>query len=129
MGPGAPSILSAVGREYTLEPVGHSSGRRLALAKWLTHAEHPLTARVMVNRIWQGHFGRGLVATVDNFGRLGDQPTHPELLDYLAMRFQEQGWSAKEMIRFLVTTEAWQRSSEASPEAREIDPELGGRRR
>lgn len=96
---------------------------RLELAADLTRADNPLTSRVMVNRLWQHLFGRGLVATVDNFGRLGDQPTHPELLDYLAARFQEQGWSAKEMIRFLVTTEAWQRSSEASPEAREIDPD------
>lgn len=95
---------------------------RLELAADLTRADNPLTSRVMVNRLWHHLFGRGLVATVDNFGRLGDQPTHPELLDYLAARFQEQGWSAKEMIRFLVTSEAWQRSSEASPEAREIDP-------
>lgn len=96
---------------------------RLELAADLTRADNPLTSRVMVNRLWHHLFGRGLVATVDNFGRLGDQPTHPELLDYLAVRFQEQGWSAKEMIRFLVTSKAWQRSSEASPEAREIDPD------
>ncbi len=96
---------------------------RLELADDLTRADNPLTSRVMVNRLWHHLFGRGLVATVDNFGRLGDQPSHPELLDYLAARFQEQGWSAKEMIRFLVTTEAWQRSSEATPEAREIDPD------
>jgi hypothetical protein len=96
---------------------------RMQLAEDLTRADNPLTSRVMVNRLWHHLFGRGLVATVDNFGRLGDQPSHPELLDFLAARFQEQGWSAKEMIRFLVTSEAWQRSSEASPEAREIDPE------
>ena len=96
---------------------------RLELAADLTRADNPLTSRVMVNRLWHHLFGRGLVATVDNFGRLGDQPTHPELLDYLSMRFQEKGWSAKEMIRFLITSEAWQRSSEASPEARESDPD------
>jgi hypothetical protein len=105
------------------KPYATRQSGRLELATDLTGADNPLTSRVMVNRLWHHLFGRGLVGTVDNFGRLGDAPTHPELLDHLAARFQENGWSAKEMIRFLVTSEAWQRSSEASPEAREIDPE------
>src|SRR5207245_446828 len=72
---------------------------RLELAEEIVSPNNPLTARVMVNRIWQQLFGRGLVATVDNFGRLGEKPSHPELLDYLAARFVEQGWSFKKMIR------------------------------
>ncbi len=99
----------------------HQSGR-LELAIDLTSPNNPLTARVMVNRIWHHLFGRGIVATVDNFGRLGDTPTHPELLDYLASRFIEDDWSAKEMIRFLMTSEAWQRSSTANPTAQSNDP-------
>src|SRR6185369_9467575 len=83
---------------------------------------NPLTARVMVNRIWHWLFGRGLVPTVDNFGRLGEKPTHPELLDFLAARFVEQGWSTKEMIAYLVTTRAYQLSSTPGANAGEIDP-------
>jgi hypothetical protein len=96
---------------------------RLELANDLTSATNPLTARVLVNRVWHHLFGRGLVATVDNFGRLGEKPSHPELLDFLAARFVEQGWSSKELIRFLVTTRAYQMSAEQSARAREIDPE------
>ncbi len=95
---------------------------RLELANELTGSRNPLTARVMVNRIWQWIFGRGIVPTADNFGRLGEKPTHPELLDFLATRFVEHGWSVKEMITFLVTSRAFQMSSEASPHAAEIDP-------
>ncbi|MBN9692703.1 MAG: DUF1553 domain-containing protein [Verrucomicrobia bacterium] len=97
------------------------SGRR-ELADDLTSPANPLTARVMANRLWHYLYGQGLVATVDNLGRLGDQPTHPELLDYLALRLQQEGWSFKRMIRFLVLTDAWQRSSQPSAEAREKDP-------
>jgi len=98
-----------------------TSGRR-ELADDLTRADNPLTSRVLVNRIWHHLFGRGLVPTVDNFGRLGEPATHPELLDFLAARFVERGWSPKDMIRFLVTTRAWQMSSEPSLRARELDP-------
>lgn len=95
---------------------------RLELANKVANPTNPLTARVMVNRLWHHLFGRGLVGTVDNFGRLGEKPTHPELLDYLAARFVEHGWSIKETIRFLVTSRAFQQSALASPEARRLDP-------
>ncbi|HEY6169914.1 MAG TPA: DUF1553 domain-containing protein, partial [Verrucomicrobiae bacterium] len=95
---------------------------RLELANAIASPNNPLAARVMVNRIWHQLFGCGLVPTVDNFGRLGEKPTHPELLDYLAAKFVEDGWSAKKMIRFLVTSRAWQMSSEPSARAREVDP-------
>jgi hypothetical protein len=95
---------------------------RLELAEAIVNPTNPLTARVLVNRIWHHLFGRGLVATPDNFGRLGEPPSHPELLDFLALRFMEQDWSAKEMIRFLVTSRTYQMSSQPNPIARERDP-------
>ena len=87
---------------------GRTSGRRLALAHWVTSHDNPLTARVFVNRIWHHHFGRGIVRTLDNLGRMGDPPTHPELLDWLAVEFMDRGWSIKEMHRLLMTSEAYQ---------------------
>ncbi|MEO6036540.1 MAG: DUF1553 domain-containing protein, partial [Verrucomicrobiota bacterium] len=95
---------------------------RLELANDIASASNPLTARVMVNRVWHYLFGRGLVATVDNFGRLGEKPTHPELLDFLAAKFVEKEWSSKELIRYLVTTRAYQMSAESSGRALELDP-------
>jgi len=88
-------------------PSGRTSGRRLALAEWIVSRDNPLTARVIVNRIWHHHFGRGIVRTLDNLGRMGDRPTHPELLDWLAVEFMERGWSIKEMHRLLMTSEAY----------------------
>ena len=92
-------------------PNGRTSGRRLALAQWIVSDENPLTARVWVNRLWHHHFGRGIVASLDNFGRVGDLPTHPELLDWLAVEFQNQGWSTKEMHRLIMTSEAYKMAS------------------
>lgn len=86
--------------------------RRKALALWLTRKDHPLTARVMANRVWHWHFGRGLVATPNDFGRQGDEPTHPELLDYLAAEFVSGGWSVKRLHRMIMLSDAYQRSSE-----------------
>jgi len=103
---------------------GHTSGRRRALAEWLASSQNPLTARVMVNRIWHHHFGRGIVSTLDNFGKMGERPTHPELLDYLAVEFVNRGWSVKQMHRLIMTSEAYQMASsfdEAS--SREQDPQ------
>ncbi len=91
---------------------GRTSGRRRALAEWLGSQENPLTARVMVNRIWSHHFGQGIVATLDNFGKMGEKPTHPELLDWLAVEFMSRGWSIKQMHRLMMTSEAYQMSSQ-----------------
>ena len=99
------------------------SGRR-QLAEDLLREDNPFTRRVIVNRVWHHLFDRGLVSSPDNFGRLGEPPSHPELLDYLATHFaEEQGWSLKSLIRSIVLTEAWQRSSEPSTLAREKDPQ------
>jgi len=87
---------------------------RLELARWLASAEHPLTARVMVNRIWRWHFGQGLVASTDNFGVLGERPSHPELLDWLARKFIAEGWSVKAMHRLIMASAAYQRGSQYS---------------
>ncbi len=94
---------------------------RLELAESIADAKNPLTARVMVNRIWQHLFGRGIVATVDNFGRLGAEPTHRELLDYLAVKLVKEGWSEKKLIRALVLSQTWQQSSEPSAAAQQVD--------
>jgi len=102
-----PKFLS---RDVDLDIPDGSSGR-LQLAQWLTRPEHPLTARVMVNRIWQHHFGKGIVATPSNFGLRGDAPTHPELLDYLAARFVESGWSIKAIHRLILLSKTYQLSS------------------
>ncbi|MGH9720728.1 MAG: DUF1549 domain-containing protein, partial [Bryobacteraceae bacterium] len=102
-------------------PVAKGSGR-LELARWLTDPSHPLTARVKVNRIWQWHFGEGLVRTPGNYGRLGETPSHPELLDYLAKRFVESGWSIKKMHRLIMLSSAYQMSSEITREQAEKDP-------
>jgi hypothetical protein len=95
---------------------------RLELANEIANPRNPLTARVMANRIWYWLFGRGLVPTVDDFGRLGEKPTHVDLLDFLAAEFVERGWSTKEMIGYLVTTRAFAMSSAPSSRAAEIDP-------
>ncbi len=92
-------------------PDGRTSGRRLALAEWLTSPQNPLPARVIVNRIWHHHFGRGIVATLDNFGKIGDRPTHPELLDWVAVEFINRGWSIKQMHRLIMTSEAYRMAS------------------
>jgi cytochrome c553 len=101
------------------------SGRR-ELADWLTDPQHPLTSRVLVNRIWRWHFGRGLVPSVDNFGLLGEAPTHPELLDWLASEFVADGWSIKALHRLLLTSATYQQSSQhasADEQALRVDPE------
>ena len=95
---------------------------RLELAEWLVSPKNPLTPRVIVNRVWQHLFGEGLVQTVDNFGVTGDAPSHPELLDFLAVRFRSEGWSIKTLVRELVLSHAYALSSESSPEAAAIDP-------
>jgi hypothetical protein len=103
-------------------PSGAGSGR-LQLADWLTREGNPLLARVMVNRIWQHHFGRGLVATENDFGARGVRPTHPQLLDWLTSRFQESRYSLKAMHRLIMASAAYQRSSDLDARAFEIDPD------
>jgi len=90
---------------------GNSSGRRLALARWLTDRQHPLAARVIVNRVWHHHFGVGIVGTLGNFGSTGDEPTHPELLDWLAVDFMENGWSLKRLHKMIMSSTVFQQSS------------------
>ena len=103
---------------------GRTSGRRRTLAEWLASVQNPLTARVIVNRIWHHHFGRGIVGTLDNFGKMGDPPTHPELLDYLAVEFMHRGWSIKTMHRLIMTSEAYQMASAYEDAAdRDKDPQ------
>jgi len=102
--------------------IREGSGRR-ELARWLTRPDHPLTARVMVNRIWQHHFGFGLVRTSANFGIMGERPSHPELLDYLAARFVASGWSIKEVHRLIMLSSAYQQSTGTSAAGLAADPE------
>ena len=104
-------------------PLGLTTGRRTALANWISDPQNPLTARVMVNRIWQYHFGRGLVATSSDFGTRGHLPSHPELLDWLASEFKERGWSIKQMHRLMVTSATYRQSAAATEIAAQKDPQ------
>ncbi len=122
--PGVPRMLSAKTAAYKPEPPhAGTSGNRLAFARWLTQPDHPLTARVMVNRIWLNHFGRGIVSTPSNFGLTGAEPTHPELLDWLATEFVRQRWSIKAMHRLMMTSAAYRQSTRVDPESAETDPD------
>ncbi len=114
LAPGAASVAKPAGLE--------STGRRSALAKWLTSEDNPLTARVMVNRLWHYHFGRGIVATPSDFGRMGERPSHPELLDWLTSEFTSNGWSVKRMHRVIMTSRAYQQSSDFDEHANQKDP-------
>lgn len=112
--PGFLEVLSRPGESDVDRPVeakGETSGYRLALAQWLTSPDHPLTGRVAVNRIWQHHFGTGIVATPENFGKLGAQPTHPKLLDWLAVDFMQNGWKMKRLHRLIMTSTVYRQSS------------------
>src|SRR5262249_38322627 len=108
--PGLPEVLVDKQPEAP-RPLERSSGRRLWLACWLTDPSNPLTARVMVNRIWQGHFRRGLVGTPNAFGVMGEAPSHPELLDWLAGEFVARGWSIKAMHRLIVLSSTYQQAA------------------
>ena len=126
VGPGVPSVLTNGATPLRIEPPwpgANTTGRRLALARWLTEPHHPLTARVMVNRLWKHHFGRGLVSTLGNFGVTGAPPTHPELLDWLAGELVRRDWSIKEMHRLMVTSSTYRQSSVVTPSALTADPE------
>lgn len=116
---GVPAFLA--GSSPSTMPQGQSG--RLELARWLTSPEHPLTARVMVNRIWQHHFGKGIVRTPSNFGLRGEMPTHPELLDWLAHRFVESGWSMKAMHRLILSSKTYRLACIQDPAASAQDPD------
>ena len=122
---GFPRVANLTNVSSTSSPPVASTAdanRRTRLAEWLTAPEHPLTARVFVNRVWQEHFGFGLVRTSGDFGYLGDAPTHPELLDWLAREFVDTGWSLKRLHRLIVTSAVYRQSSLATPDSR-TDPE------
>ncbi|MCC6395240.1 MAG: DUF1549 domain-containing protein [Bryobacterales bacterium] len=104
-------------------PIPPTGSGRLQLAEWMAKPENPLTSRVFVNRVWRWHFGRGIVPSVDNFGRLGEQPLNQPLLDWLSLRFVEQGWSIKKLHRLIMLSSTYQMSSAYSPHAAEVDPE------
>jgi len=116
---GHPAVLSPDGYEAPLatpaDAQGATSGARMALARWITGPTNPLTARVIVNRVWHHHFGRGLVLTLGNFGRAGAPPSHPELLDWLALDFQEHGWSIKRLHRQIMLSTAYRQVSRFNP--------------
>lgn len=122
--PGYLSVLASAGEtpKFAPTPAG-TSGRRKALAEWMTRPDHPLTARVLVNRLWLGHFGRGIVTTPSDFGKQGTEPSHPELLDWLATEFVREGWSLKAMHRLMVTSSTYRQSSTPSAKVREHDPD------
>ncbi len=112
VGPGVPAVLDMPGFDLPeIQGDSTSSGRRMALATWIGQPDNPITTRVIVNRIWQHHFGEGLVPTANDFGHLGQTPSHPELLDWLAATFVEQGWSFKNLHRLILTSATWQQSS------------------
>jgi hypothetical protein len=120
--PAFPAVLTAAAP--SIRATAESTGRRKTLAAWLTAADHPLTARVMVNRLWQGHFGRGLVGTSSDFGKMGDEPSHPELLDWLAGEFIARGWSLKALHRLIVTSATYRQSSRPPIEkGKDVDPD------
>jgi hypothetical protein len=103
-------------------PAGEPTNR-LGFARWLVSSEHPLTARVTVNRIWQQHFGTGLVKTAEDFGVQGDRPSHPELLDWLATRFVQGGWNVKELHRVILTSATYRQAARVTPALLARDPE------
>lgn len=115
---GFPRVIALPG---VAAPPENASGR-LQLAQWITHVDNPLTARVLVNRVWRQLFGTGLVRTVDNFGFTGERPSHPELLDHLAVRFVEQGWSIKSVIREIVLSRTYRQSTQSRPDGLTADP-------
>jgi mono/diheme cytochrome c family protein len=120
--PGFPEVLAPPSPVITPAPSGRSSGRRTALAAWITSPDNPLTSRVMANRVWQWLFGRGIVRSTSNFGLMGDPPTHPELLDWLATELVANDWRLKPLIKSIVMSRAYRAASTADSEALARDP-------
>ena len=126
VGPGVPSMLTDGKTPFEVKPPwtgAKQTGRRLAFGQWLTKPDHPLTARVAVNRIWKHHFGSGIVKTLGNFGTTGAPPTHPELLDWLALEFVQNGWSMKSMHRLMMNSTTYRQSSSLNGEQEKADPD------
>ncbi len=119
--PGAMSVIGQPTPDFKLKPDAPEAQRRLALARWIAHHDNPLTARVMVNRVWHYHFGRGIVATPNDFGESGAKPTHPQLLDWLAAHFVESGWDVKALHKLIVTSAAYRQSSDHNDHAMQVD--------
>jgi uncharacterized protein YeaO (DUF488 family)/mono/diheme cytochrome c family protein len=122
-GPDAPKAFPLIVAGYEQQPKVVKGSGRLELAEWLSSPKNQLTPRVITNRIWQWHFGEGIVRTPDNFGKMGERPTHPELLDYLSSRFLENGWSIKSMHKLILLSNAYQMSSNVLDATVEADPE------
>ncbi len=120
--PGFLSILDPAVAKYAPPKGLESTGRRTALANWLASPKNPLTGRVMVNRIWQHHFDRGIVATHSDFGLMGERPSHPKLLDWLTDEFVRSGWNMKQMHRLIMTSETYQKSSDFRAASNRKDP-------
>jgi hypothetical protein len=127
VGPGVPSVLTDGRTPFDVRPPfpngTRRTGRRLAFAKWLTQPDHPLTARVLVNRVWYHHFGIGLVKTLENFGVKGEWPSHPGLLDWLAVNFVKQDWSIKDLHRVMMNSQTYRQSSRITDDRRKADPQ------
>ncbi len=126
VGPGVLSVLTDGKTPFPVQPPwpgATTTGRRLAFAKWLTSENHPLTARVMINRLWKHHFGAGLVKTLANFGKTGEAPSHPELLDWLAREFVRSGWSIRQMHRLMVLSATYRQCSDMTTDRLSKDPE------
>jgi cytochrome c553 len=122
---GPPAVLSDPTHPFEIKAPwagAKSTGRRLAFARWLTRPDHPLTARVLVNRVWKHHFGQGIVRSLGNLGKTGQPPTHPELLDWLAREFVRQGWSMKALHRLMMISQTYRQSSAVTPMHQKLDP-------
>jgi hypothetical protein len=121
--PAIPASLSLTSPSFTIKPTGQTTGRRTALANWIAAPDNPLTWRVMANRIWQFHFGRGLVDTPSNFGVTGSKPTHPELLDWLACELRDNGGRLKPIHKLIVVSKIFRQSSAFRADAAKVDPD------
>src|SRR5205823_5001302 len=121
--PGFLTLISAKPADIVKPAKLKTTGRRTALAKLLTDPANPLIARVMVNRIWHYHFGRGIVATPSDFGLKGERPTHPQLLNWLASEFVNDGWSLKKLHRLIMLSSTYQQSSAHRAQAAKVDPD------
>jgi hypothetical protein len=121
--PALPALWAGANAKVDIKPTATSSGRRTALANWLASADNPLTARVFVNRVWSQYFASGIVSSVADFGRAGQKPTHPELLDYLATDFVKQGWSVKKLHRQILLSSVYRQSSGQRDDVLKVDPD------